>query len=253
MKKPLKVLIVDDEVSFATLLSIDLSSGGDFEVTVASSGEAGMEQLRNGTFDVMLLDYHIGTMTGLQVLEWMSEQKLETPVIMLTAAGTEEVAVNAMKLGAYDYSRKERLELSHLPVLLKGVYERYLFRQEMKQRELARIEEEKQKAAIQMFQTTVRTIAHHVNNALAVIMLRSSSYERNVRKSLDPDTAKQIIALINDLKSQASVIESVVRSLVELSNVVYTNYVTDQNIIDIKKELERNLSLMKEQNSETSA
>ena len=58
-------------------------------------------------------------------------------------------------------------------------------------------------------------------------------------------TANQIISLITDLKGQASVIEAVVRSLVDLSNVVYTNYATDQNIIDIRTELEQNLEKMK--------
>jgi CheY-like chemotaxis protein len=248
MKSPLNVLIVDDESAFSSLLSIDLESDGLYKVSVASSGEEGIETLKNNTFDVILLDYHLGTMTGLQVLQWMSDEKIETPVIMLTAAGTEEVAVNAMKLGAYDYSRKERIELHHLPILINGVYERFLFRQEKHQKELQKLEEEKQKAAVQMFQTTVRTIAHHVNNALAVIMLRSSSYERNAKKNLDPDTAKQIIQLISDLRGQATVIEAVVRSLVELSNVVYTNYVTDQSIIDIKQELEENLKKLQDQN-----
>ncbi|MFA6457171.1 MAG: response regulator [Bacteroidota bacterium] len=247
MKTPLNVLIIDDEVAFANLLSMDLESSGEYVVKTASTGESGISMMTSETFDVLLLDYHIGTMTGLQVLQWMNEQKLDTPVIMLTAAGTEEIAVNAMKLGAYDYARKERLELSHLPILINGIYERYLFRQEMKQREMAKLEEEKHQAAVQMFQTTVRTIAHHVNNALAIIMLRSSSYERMVKKTLDPATANQFIQLIADLKGQASVIESVVRSLVELSNVVYTNYVTDQNIIDIRKELEKNLKLMEDQ------
>ncbi len=247
MKIPLNVLIIDDEVAFSNLLSLDLEFEGKYSVKTASSGEQGISMMKSEVFDVILLDYHIGSMTGLQVLQWMSEQKMETPVIMLTAAGTEEVAVNAMKLGAYDYVRKERLELSHLPILINGTYERYLFRREMKQRELAKIEDEKHKAAVQMFQTTVRTIAHHVNNALAVIMLRSSSYERMVKKNLDPETANQFIQLISDLKGQASVIESVVRSLVELSNVVYTNYVTDQSIIDIRKDLERNLKIMEDQ------
>ncbi len=98
-----------------------------------------------------------------------------------------------------------------------------------------------------MFQTTVRTIAHHVNNALAIIMLRSSSYERMVKKTLDTESANQFIQMISDLKGQASVIGSVVRSLVELSNVVYTNYATDQNIIDIRQELEKNLKLIQDQ------
>lgn len=246
MKKPLTVLIIDDDIAFINLLSFDLGSSGNYTVITASSGEQGIEILRSEPIDVVLLDYHLRTMTGLQVLEWLNEQKMETPVIMLTAAGTEEVAVNAMKLGAYDYARKERLELDHLPILINGVYERYMFRKERQQRELEKLEEEKQKAAIQMFQTTVRTIAHHVNNALAVIMLRSSSFERSVRRDFDSTTADNIITLINDLKSQASVIEAVVRSLVELSNIVYTKYASDQAIIDIRKELETNLEKMKE-------
>ena len=246
MNKTLKVLIVDDELAFTKLLSLDLEANGDFSVTEANTGEQALTLLGNETFDIVLLDYHLDTMTGLQILEWMNEKKIETPVVMLTAAGTEEVAVNAMKLGAYDYMRKERLELHHLPVVINGVHERYLYRKELKQQELKKIEDEKQQAAVQMFQTTVRTIAHHVNNALAVIMLRSSSYERNVRKSLDPEAARDILQLISDLKGQASMIEAVVRSLVELSNVVYTNYVTDQNIIDIKQQLEKNLLKMQE-------
>lgn len=251
MKTPLNILIIDDETAFSNLLRLDLQSDKLYAVTTADSGEEGIALMSATRYDVLLLDYHIGTMTGLQVLEWMNANQVDTPVIMLTAAGTEEIAVNAMKLGAYDYARKERLELTHLPILINGIYERYLFRQEVKARELARMEEEKHQAAVQMFQTTVRTIAHHVNNALAIIMLRSSSYERMVKKTLDPETASQFIQLIADLKGQASVIESVVRSLVELSNVVYTNYVTDQSIIDIRKELEKNLKIMEEQQRTT--
>ncbi|MBW7887413.1 MAG: response regulator [Bacteroidetes bacterium] len=242
----LRILIIDDETAFSNLLKMDLETSDAYKVTTEESGEAGIEKLKDENFDIILLDYHLGSMTGLQVLEWMNSEKKETPVIMLTAAGTEEVAVNAMKLGAYDYARKERLELEHLPVLINGVYERYLFRLDTKKRELEKIEKEKQQAAMQMFQTTVRTIAHHVNNALAVIMLRSASYERNARKNLDPTTADQLINLIEDLKEQATVIESVVRSLVELSNVVYTHYASDQSIIDIKKDLEENLKKLLE-------
>ncbi|HAP34740.1 MAG TPA: hypothetical protein DCQ28_01910 [Bacteroidetes bacterium] len=250
MKTPLAILIIDDEVAFSNILCLELESDGKYKVKTANSGELGISMLGSEQFDVVLLDYHIGSMTGLQVLQWIHDQKLETPVVMLTAAGTEEVAVNAMKLGAYDYIRKERLELGHLPIVINGVYERYLFRQEIKQREIQKNEEEKQKAAVQMFQTTVRTIAHHVNNALAIIMLRSSSYERMVKKTLDAEAANQFIQLISDLKGQASIIESVVRSLVELTNVVYTNYVTDQSIIDIRQELEKNLKLMQDQEKE---
>ena len=247
MKNPLKILIIDDEESFALVLSLDLKSSEHFDTTVANSGEAGIEILKKEKMDVVLLDYHLGTMNGLQVMQWMNENKIDTPVVLLTGAGTEEIAVEAMKLGAYDYSRKERLELNHLPILLNGVYERYQFRKEKERKELERIEEDKQHAALQMFQTTVRTIAHHVNNALAIIMLRSSVTEKNIKKTLDTKAAEPYLQLVADLRKQAAVIESVVRSLVELSNVVYTKYASDQSIIDILSQLEANLKEMEEQ------
>ncbi len=247
MKNPLKILIIDDEESFALVLSLDLKSSEHFDTTVANSGEAGIEILKKEKMDVVLLDYHLGTMNGLQVMQWMNENKIDTPVVLLTGAGTEEIAVEAMKLGAYDYSRKERLELNHLPILLNGVYERYQFRKEKERKELERIEEDKQHAALQMFQTTVRTIAHHVNNALAIIMLRSSVTEKNIKKTLDTKAAEPYLQLVADLRKQAAVIESVVRSLVELSNVVYTKYASDQSIIDIRSQLEANLKEMEEQ------
>jgi DNA-binding response OmpR family regulator len=251
MKHPLTVLVIDDDAAFTNLIQFDLSSTGNYTVRTANSGEDGIELLLSDPIDLVLLDYNLGTMNGLQILEWMSKQKIDIPVIMLTSAGTEEVAVNAMKLGAYDYARKERLELDHLPILINGVYERFIFRKEARERELEKLEEEKQKAAVQMFQTTVRSIAHHVNNALAVIMLRTSAHEQHARQHLEPGTADEIIALINDLRGQASVIEAVVRSLVELSNAVYTQYVSDQAIIDIRKELESNLLQLQEQQTKT--
>jgi DNA-binding NarL/FixJ family response regulator len=241
MKTPLSVLIVDDEPAFSTVLAMDLQSSERFTVVVARSGEEGMRLVREMPVDIILLDYYLGAMTGIQFLQWMIDTDNDTPVIMLTGAGTEEVAVNAMKYGAYDYARKERLELHHLPILLEGVHERYLFRKEVKARDEKRIEEEKQRIAIQMFQTTVRTIAHHVNNSLAIIMLRSSITERYITKTLDPAAAEPILQLVSDLRKQSSVIEAVVRSLVELSDVVYTKYAGDQAIIDIHSQVEKKL------------
>jgi DNA-binding NarL/FixJ family response regulator len=241
MNTPLSVLIVDDETAFSAILAADLQASERFTIQVAQSGEEGMQRLRDAPFDIILLDYYLGSMTGIQFLQWMADGGIDTPVIMLTAAGSEEVAVKAMKYGAYDYARKERLELHHLPILLEGVHERYLFRKAARARDEQRIEEEKQRIAIQMFQTTVRTIAHHVNNALAIIMLRSSITERHISKAMDPEAAGPILQLVTDLRKQSSVIEAVIRSLVELSDVVYTKYAGDQTIIDIHAQVEKKL------------
>ena len=67
-------------------------------------------------------------MTGLDLLQWIHDKHIETPVVMLTAAGTDVVAVEAMKLGAYDYVRKEQLDLQHLGVVINATNERHQFR-----------------------------------------------------------------------------------------------------------------------------
>jgi DNA-binding response OmpR family regulator len=250
MERTLHVLITEDEQSFADVLAMELRETGQYEVTTAYSGAEGIEQLKSQKIDIILMDFNLGDITGLQVLQWINEQKMETPVIMMTAAGTEEVAVEAMKLGAYDYVRKEHLEISHFPILLHGVYERYLFRKDKQAREAEQREKEKMEAAIQMFQTTVRTIAHHINNALAIFKLQSAVCERNVQKMLDPALATPLLRLVSDLRRQAETIESIVRSLVGISDIVYTKYAGDQDIIEIRKQLEKNLQTLKEQKLE---
>ncbi len=251
MDRPLHVLITEDEESFADVLAMELKETGNYEVTTAYSGSESIARLKaDKDIDIVLLDFNLGDITGLQVLQWINEQKMETPVIMMTAAGTEEVAVEAMKLGAYDYVRKEHLELNHFPILLHGVYQRYLFRKDKQAREIEQREKEKMEAAIQMFQTTVRTIAHHINNALAIFRLQSSVCERNVQKMLDPALAAPLLRLVSDLRRQAETVESIVRSLVGISDIVYTKYAGDQDIIEIRTQLEKSLETLKEQKLE---
>ncbi|HTY10330.1 MAG TPA: response regulator [Bacteroidota bacterium] len=251
MERPLHVLITEDEESFADVLAMELQETGNFRVTTAYNGTEGIERLKEiKDIDIVLMDFNLGDISGLQVLQWINEQKMETPVIMMTAAGTEEVAVEAMKLGAYDYVRKEHLEINHFPILLHGVYERYLFRKDKQARDKEQLEKEKMEAAVQMFQTTVRTIAHHINNALAIFKLQSSVCERNVQKMLDPTLANPLLKLVTDLRRQADTVESIVRSLVGISDIVYTKYAGDQDIIEIRAQLERNLERLKEQKVE---
>src|SRR3972149_4778877 len=127
---PLTVLLVDDEESFARVIALHLKEEYGFQTTCCSSGREAIEILQNARrgFDVVLLDYKMPDMSGLNVLQWMNEQKNETPVVILTAAGSEVVAVEAMKLGAYDYVRKEHVDLHRLAIVIQATHERHQFR-----------------------------------------------------------------------------------------------------------------------------
>src|SRR3989337_2145300 len=115
------ILLVDDDDSFRMAIRQVLSSTGKYKVKTCDSGETAIEMLKGERFDIVIRDYKMVGMSGLNVLQWMHEQKIETPVVMMTAAGSEMVAVEAMKLGAYDYVRKEHVEIDHIEILIAGV------------------------------------------------------------------------------------------------------------------------------------
>ncbi|MGM0508207.1 MAG: response regulator [Fusobacteriota bacterium] len=99
-----KILIIDDEKNIRFMLDKSLSK--DYDVTSAVNGEDGLEKLKEGEYDLILLDMKLPGMDGLEVLKKIKESNKEVTVIMITGFGNIDTAVEAMKLGAVDYLRK---------------------------------------------------------------------------------------------------------------------------------------------------
>ena len=99
------ILVVDDERAMRESLEEILTLEG-FQVTLADSGEAALEILRKTPIDLMLLDLKMKGMDGLQVTETGKQIAPDTVIIMLTAHGTLESAIAAMRRGAFDYLLK---------------------------------------------------------------------------------------------------------------------------------------------------
>ena len=97
-----KVLIVDDEPMMLKYLSEALSRQG-IEVTVAESGEAALQIMVKQNFDMVITDLKLGGMTGMEVLKKIKEVSPTILVMIMTAFGTIENAVEAMKQGAFHY------------------------------------------------------------------------------------------------------------------------------------------------------
>jgi two-component system response regulator PilR (NtrC family) len=100
-----RILVVDDERSMREVLFSMLKNEG-YDVTVADGGEAAIETVRRETFDAIITDVRMPKVDGLQVLKAAKDLSPNTVVIMITAFGSSETAVEAMKLGAYDYITK---------------------------------------------------------------------------------------------------------------------------------------------------
>ncbi len=97
-----RILVVDDERNIRRTLATFFSSLGH-EVSQAESGEQALAAIRAHGFDVVLTDYRMAQMNGLELLREIKRTSPETPVVLMTAYATVENAVAAMKAGAYDY------------------------------------------------------------------------------------------------------------------------------------------------------
>lgn len=96
------ILYIDDEISALRAISAILKKEG-YSVYTATTAEEGIEVLKKSPIDCILLDYRLPGMNGIDLLKWIRVSEISVPTIMLTAYGTIEKAVEAMKLGAHHY------------------------------------------------------------------------------------------------------------------------------------------------------
>jgi two-component system, NtrC family, response regulator PilR len=123
-----RVLVVDDEKSMRDLLSITLEKEG-YDVATAAGGEPAIEALRRDPTDVVITDLRMPKVDGLQVLRTAKEISPDMAVIVVTAVASTETAVEAMKLGAYDYITKP-FKLDEVSLIVRNALERKRLRDE---------------------------------------------------------------------------------------------------------------------------
>ncbi len=120
-----KILVVDDQRNMRTTLSMMLSGAGH-EVSEAQDGDVACERVASESYDLVLTDLKMGATDGMAVLRKTREVSSATEVIVMTAFGTIESAVEAMRIGAYDYIQKPFTEDALLMKVQKAVEKRRL-------------------------------------------------------------------------------------------------------------------------------
>jgi len=236
----LKILLVDDEESFVRVVALGLQDEYEFDITIASSGDEAINAIeanKNG-FDVIVLDYRMPGMTGLDVLRWMNLHKIETPSFMLTGAGSESVAVEAMKLGAYDYCRKEEADLAHLANLIRATHERHMFRvtnalEQERTKEIVLNKEATDKA-----HEVINAIVPALNSAFANIAADLETKQVELYATLPEELQVQLKQLLGDLQKELQRIEHAVRGLLALYGLLYARHPEATEIDRIRKEFE---------------
>ena len=123
-----KILIVEDEKNLNDILSMLLDDEG-YETVSAYDGREGLEQIGRDIYDIVVTDIKMPHHDGFQILKAVKETSPDTIVIMVTAFGTTEAAIEAMKMGAYDYVNKP-FKIDEIRLVIKKALEkRFLSRQ----------------------------------------------------------------------------------------------------------------------------
>ncbi len=171
-----KILVVDDEIDMLMLLKRSLAADLNCSVETAPSGEAALQLLKCGHFDLVLADIRMPGMDGLELLELIKRDKPDQTVMMMTAFGRIETAVAAMKNGAFDFVTKP-FDHETLIVRLEKALERSSLLQENIRLQRACGQEDAlrelvgQSAVMGRVFETIRTVA---NNDLTVLITGES-------------------------------------------------------------------------------
>jgi len=170
---PYKVLVIDDDISMADLEKRFLEKDG-FVVSLAHSGSQALEVLAAGdTPDLLIIDYKLPDMSGVQLMQKAQEEGFSIPSVIVTAAGNEKVAVSAMKLGALDYLVKDIETIKTLPGICTEVLRRHNL-----EKENDRLLEQTQRLNAELMETNKRLEDLSRRDDLTGVYNRRYLYER---------------------------------------------------------------------------
>ena len=240
-QQTLHILLVDDDEFFSSIVANQLKDEYHYRITIARDGREATELLAKGGsnhFDMVLTDYSMPVMNGVELLKWIQEHNREIPVVMLTAAGSDIVAVEAMKLGAYDYVRKEQLDLQHLGIVINATHERHQFR-------IARSLEEERAHEIGLnvlatdkVRDVLNALTPTINSALANINGDIETRGEELSRQLPSPQREQVHELLQQIQGSAVLLETSIRGLLGLYRMLYAHHAETQELDRLKREIE---------------
>lgn len=185
--------------------------------------------LREGRYDLILTHYRLPDGDALDLISFTRAFSFDVPVIIMTDMGGEDLAVTAMKGGAYDCVRVEKdgSHLTTLPVRVQEARRRHRIEQQLRDMK----EQEDQLKHLQTIRTTVATVNHEINNPLAIISGNAQLLlEMTKVMDVDPDLVKPI----RDIEEASRRIAEAIKKLSNLKEVITRPYVSgEDNLLDL--------------------
>ena len=239
---PSRILVIDDELGLREGCRRALQRHG-FEVDVAGTGEAGLDKVRESGFDLALLDIMMPDISGIELLRMLHNHDPDIVCIIITGYATVELAVAAMKLGAYDFIAKPFSDDNLVLAVEKGLDKRHL---EQEARRLQRVEEEARRLAQErsmleeldrVKSAFMRKVAHELRAPIAAI-------ESFMNSILEGYGSPEIQQLMQERAAQrAQELLALVDDLLNLSRIKDVKLKTAKQDVSLQQILDQVLSL----------
>lgn len=227
-KRELNIMLIEDDPDIPKLARLYLKpyKDAEFNLVWVESGEDAMKFLLDSqNLDIILVDYQLPGINGLETTRQIREKGIRVPIVFLTNAIDFKLAIEAMKLDVEDYLLKEEAITSILPRIILSVVERVKLREKLAEAEMHKMA---QRERIDGIQSLVVTMSHELNNPLAALKLAINVLQR---KEQSPD----ILSYITIIKENTDRIESVVAKLKDLKGEKVTAYIGNIKMIDLSE------------------
>ncbi len=215
-----RILVADDEDSYRLSVMKHLQLSGLYDADGVGSGEAALEAMNTNHYDLLILDYKMGEVSGLNVLQRMFEQKMILPVIMVTSAGSETIAVEAMKLGAYEYVRKEEFALNRFPDLVRATLERQRFTLEREHGTRSPKKTPEKSEVSEALRSAGVFFSDSANAAIQVLDGELREYRHRISPNLNPSVRTDLDRIFKSVEVQVKVVSLLTEVLTELAALV---------------------------------
>jgi signal transduction histidine kinase len=204
MEETLKILVVDDEdVDRMAVRRALKTAGVEIALTEARDCSSAISTLQNTVFDCIFLDYRLPDRNGLSLVKDLRQNKIRTPIIVLTGQGDEEIAVDLMKAGATDYLPKSKVSPDRLSRILRNAVR------------LCRLEQEAETAKQQQEQLSrqredfVYRLTHDLRTPLVAADRMLTLFKQEAFGEISPDMTEAIAMMVHSNQNLLQMVNTI--------------------------------------------
>jgi len=214
-------LLIEDNPDFAKLVKLYLSKSNEmnFAVEWRNNGRDGIDEAVAGQYDVILMDYFLPGLNGLEVTRGLQQKNVTSPVVFLTVNKDVNLAVEVMKLGVEDYLVKEEISTPILPKTILSVVEKRKLTSEMAELEI-------RKKRLEAIQEMIVSITNEVGAPL-------DAMKGIVKELLEGEPNEKTEKYLAIIKENVDRIQFKMEKLKNLKEDKTVQYIKDIRMIDI--------------------